>query len=168
MTETVEQVAARLGITPKELERRIDEQQAAIRRRTALLDLPPGYTPGTHKLRLPDRHARAMGETRALWVKPGKGRPAVASPLGLALSRLEAERLKLIGVNRRRPAAIKASSKAAQARSAKAQAVREAVAALTAEGYRPHTIAHTLGITARRVRQIQAAAKKPETTAAEK
>lgn len=180
MAETVEQVAARLGITPAELERRSDEQRAALRRNTsspcfggnkpteAATAMPSGYDPGSHELRFPDQHARAMGEKRALWVKPGKGRPSVASPLELALSRFEAERLKLVGANRRKPAAIKASNEASKARSAKAQANREAVATLTAQGKLPHTIARAVGITARRVKQIQAAAKQAEITAAEK
>lgn len=172
MPEKIKDVADRLGTTVAELERRIDEQRAVIRGKVAALDLPPGYESGSHELRLPDPDAwgmfRDMAETRALWVKPGKGRPAVESPLESAQFEHESAILKRIGKNRRTPAAVKASGKAAEARIAKAQATHEAVAILTAQGKLPHTIARAVGITARRVKQIQAAAKQTEITAAEK
>lgn len=148
-----------------ELERRIKEARSAIQRGTATLDLPPGYSAGSHIVRLPDEHARAMGETRAQWVKPGKGRPAVTGPLLAAVEAEEARRLALIGESRRKPAAVKASAAAAASRAEKAAAVRAEVDRMTKEGKRPHTIAHVLGITARRVKQIQADARKSEITA---
>lgn len=168
MTDTVETVAARLGITPAELERRIDEQRAVIQRNTASLPMPPGYSRDSHKLRLPDAHAKAMGEVCALWVKSGKGRPAVTSPLLAAVEAEEARRLALMYANRRKPAALKASAAAAASRAARSAVIRAEVERMTKEGKRPHTIAHLLGITAHRVRQIQAGARKSEITAAEK
>lgn len=180
MSETVKAVAARLGITPAELERRMDEARAAITRRTASLSfggdepdkaatpLPPGYSPDSHELRFPDKHAKAMGETEPVWVKPGKGRHGETGPLLAAVEAEEKRRLALIGANRRRPAAVKASAAAAASRAEKAAAVRAEVDRMTKEGKRPHTIAHALGITARRVKQIQADARKSEITAAEK
>jgi len=134
--KTVKDEAARLGITPAELERRIDEQRAAITRGTASLDLPPGYDPGSHLLKLPDAHAMKI-DPRAQWVKPGQGRPAFVSPMEKAVTAHEAERLKLIGGSLRKPAAAKASQAAAEARKAKAEATRAAVADLTAQGKRP-------------------------------
>lgn len=180
--KTIKDEAARLGITPAELERRIDEARGAITRGIARLSfggndpddpndaatpMPPGYEPGSHLLRLPDAHAMKI-DPRAQWVKPGRGCPAFVSPLEKAVTAHEVALLKSIGKNRRKPAADKASQVAAETRKAKTEATRAAVADLTAQGKRPHTIAHALGITARRVRQIQAAATKPEITAAEK
>lgn len=173
---TVEAVAARNGITLAEQERLIAEAQTIIGRNTAKLDLPPGYMPGKYRLRLPKRGAMKADplDDRALWVKPGKGRPAVRSPLLAAVAREEARRLSLIGENRRKLSARNASARAATSRTAKGQITTEAVQRLTAEGKRPHAIAHhmrtTLGIsiTPRHVRRIQAAANKSDITAAEK
>lgn len=170
MSKTVK-TKMRTNHTPAEPQRRIrgiaslsfggDEADKAA------THMPPGYSPGSHELRLPDAHAKAMGGP-ALWIKSGKGRPAVTSPLSTAVEAEEKRRLALIGANRRKPAAVKASAAAAVSRVEKAAAVRAAVADLTAQGKRPHTIARALGITARRVRQIQADARKSEITAAEK
>lgn len=170
MTETVEAVAARNGVTLAEQERLIIEARAIISRNTAKLDLPPGYMPGERKLRMPKRGAMKADalDDRALWVKPGKGRPAVESPLLKALEKEEARRLALIGENRRKPAARKASATAATIRTVKGLVTTEAVQRLTAERLPPHVIAKRIGITPRRVRQIQQAAKKSEVTAAEK
>lgn len=158
--DKLEDVAARLGISPAELERRNDEHRAVITRRIASVGFPPGYEPGYQLVRFPDAHAVAMGERRPLWVKPGRGRPALTSPLLVAVEAEEARRLALIGENRRKPAAVKASAAAAANRAEKSAAVRAEVEKMTKAGKRPHTIAYTLGITARRVNQILAASKK--------
>lgn len=170
MTETVEAVAARLGISLAELENRIDEARAAIRSGTAWLDLPPGYLPGECKLRMPKRGAMKADalDDRPLWIKPGKGRPAVLSPLLAAVSREEARRLALIDENRRKPAARKASAKAGMNRTARGTIIAKAVLDLTAERLPPHVIAKRIGITPRHVKRIQQAAKNSDITAAEK
>lgn len=173
MTETIKQVADRLGITPAELERRIDEAQAAIRRNTAspcfgghetteaATVMPSGYKkPGTHKLRLPDEHARAMGETRALWVKPGKGRPAVESPLEKAVA-AEEKRARVRGCHSLRAESAKCASKAAgEKRAAKGKLVAALVESLAAKGKSTHRIARATKKTSHRVRQILAASKR--------
>lgn len=177
MTDALMIAAAEcLGITPEEVARlntprselaRLVADVQASRGKVAALDLPPGYRPGAALLRLPDRHALAMGEG-ATWRKSEPGQPSIASPLELALKKAEVERLKLVGANRRKPAADKASGKAAEARSAKAEATRKEVERLTKMGKLPHVIADAIGITARHVKRIQAAAKQTDITAAEK
>lgn len=157
---------ARLNTPRSELARMVADVQAS-RGKVAALDLPPGYEPGAAVLRLPDAHAMRI-DPRARWVKPGPGQPAIESPLELAQREHESATLKRISENRRTPAAVKASGEAAKARSAKAQATRDAVATLTAQGKLPHIIAAAVGITARHVKRIQAAAKQTDITAAEK
>lgn len=156
MTTKLEDEAVRQGITSAELESRIDAAQAAIQRGTALLDFPPGYVLGEYKLRMPKRGAMKADalDDRPLWIKPGKGRPAVLSPLLAAVARDEARRLAQIGENRRKPAARKASATAATIRAVKSQATNEAVKRLSADRIPPHVIAKRVGITPRRVRQI--------------
>lgn len=160
MSETVEQVAARLGITPAELERHVDEARAAIRRNTAVLDLPPGYAPGSHKLRFPDQHAQAMGETRPQWVKPGKGRPAFESPLEKAIAD-EERRARVRACHSLRAESAKRASKAAgEMRTAKGKRVAALVESLNTEGRQTHNTARVVGVTSHRVRQILAASKR--------
>ncbi len=172
--EKIEQVAARLGITPAELERRIDEARAAIRRNTAspcfgghetaeaATAMPSGYEPGSHELRLPDSHALAMGETRALWVKPGKGkgRHAFESPLDDAIAAYEKRVRARACRSLRTDTANGASNAASEKRAAKGKETAAKVEALAAEGKRPDVIAGRIGITSHRVRQILAASEK--------
>lgn len=167
---TVEAVAARNGITLVEQERLIAEAQTIIGRNTAKLDLPPGYVPGEHRLRMPKRGAMKADalDDRALWVKPGKGRPAVHNPLLVAVAKEEARRLSLIGENRRKLSARKASAKAGVNRTAKGQITTEAVQRLTAEHLPAHIIARRVGITSHQVRKIQRDSRKADITAAEK
>lgn len=166
MTETVETIAARLGITPAELERRIDEQRAAIARGTALLDMPPGYDPDSHLLRLPEKGAMRSDESDvALWVKPGqKGRPAFVGPLQRAVQTEEKRRFDETGNSLKAQSARRAAEAAAAVHKAKGDKTREKVEALAADGKRPDVIAKQAGLNkksgARRVNQILAESKK--------
>ncbi|MBU1223088.1 MAG: hypothetical protein KKA22_12975 [Gammaproteobacteria bacterium] len=160
MSETVEQVAARLGITPAELERRIDEARAAIRGKTAVPDLPPGYESGASVLRLPDAHAMKI-DPRALWVKPGeKGRPAVESPLEKAITAEERRRFDVTGNSLRAQSARRAADAATAIHRAKGDKTRAAVEDAVAEGARKHTIPGRVKKSPRRVNQILAASEK--------
>lgn len=174
MPKKVKDEAAPLGITPAEPGRRIrgiaslsfggnEPDEAAT-------PMPPGYSPDSHELRFPDDgEMKADPDEGPLWIRADKrGRPAIAGPLAAAVGEYEAALLKSIGESRRKPAAVKASAAAAVSRAEKGAAVRAEVEKMTKEGKRPHTIAHLLGITAHRVRQIQADARKAEITAAEK
>lgn len=164
--ETVKQVAASLGITPAELERRIDEQRAAIQGKTAMLDLPPGYSPDSHLLRLPGKGAMRLDESDvALWVKPGqKGRPAVVGPLQRAVQAEEKRRFDETGNSLNAQSARRAAKAAAEVHKAKGDKTRAAVESLAAEGKRPDVIAKRVGLDAesgaRRVNQILAISKK--------
>lgn len=171
MTEKIKDVAARLGITVAELDRRINEAQAAIRRNTAnpffgghepteaATAMPSGYEPGTHKLRLPDRHARAMGEG-AKWVKPGKGRPAVESPLEKAVTVEEKRRFDVTGNSLRAQSSRRAAKAAAEVHKAKGDKTRAAVEDAVADGALKHTIHGRVKKSPRRVNQILAASEK--------
>lgn len=174
MTDDLKQAAAGcLGITPEELEHlsitpaelaRLVADVEASRGKVAALDLPPGYEPGSHELRLPDTHARAMGETRPQWIRQDKKvKPAFESPLERAVAdeekRVRAEACHSL----RADAANDASKLAADKRKAKGDETVAKVETLAAEGKRPHVIAKRVGLNkksgARRVNQILAAAK---------
>lgn len=165
MTEKLEHAADRLGITPDEHARLIDEQRAAITRRTAVLDFPPGYEPGSHLLRLPEKGAMRSDESDvALWVKPGqKGRPAVVGPLQRAVQAEEKRRFDETGNSLKAQSARRAAKAAAEVHKAKGDKTREKVEALAADGKRPDVIAKHAGLNkksgARRVNQILAASK---------
>lgn len=197
MTEKIEQVAARLGITPAELEqvttgrnatlvefeqiaadhgitpaeftRRFLYGRGALRpgRRAgiAALDLPPGYDPGSHELRLPEKGAMRSDESDVtLWVKPGqKGRPAVIGPLQRAVQAEEKRRFDEIGNSLNAQSTRRAAKAAAEVHKAKGAETAAKVEALAAEGKRPNVIAKRVGLNeksgARRVNQILAAAK---------
>lgn len=160
--KTVKDEAARLGITPAELERRIDEQRAAITRGTASLDLPPGYDPGSHLLRLPEKGAMRSDESDvALWVKPGqKGRPAVVGPLQRAVQAEEKRRFDETGNSLKAQSARRAAEAAAKVHREKGDKTREAVGALAADGKPPNVIAQKTKISQRHVKRVQAASKK--------
>lgn len=150
---------ARLNTPRSELARMVADVQAS-RGKVAALDLPPGYESGSHELRLPDAHARAMGEG-AKWVKPGKGRPAVESPLEKAVTAEEKRRFDVTGNSLRAQSARRAAEAAADANRAKGDKTRAAVESLAAEGKRPDVIAKRVGLKdSRRVNQILVASKK--------
>lgn len=160
MAETIKQAAARLGVSVTELKRRIDKAQAEIRRNTAALDLPSGYEPGSHKLRLPDRMARASGELRAQWIRPGQGRPPFESPLEKAVNAHE-KRVRAEACHSLRTESAKAASAAAaDKRTATGKETAAKVEALAGEGKPAHVIAKHVGKTSHRVRQILATSKK--------
>jgi hypothetical protein len=156
MSETFEEVAARLGITPATLESRILKARAAIQRKTGAASFPPGYERGAHVL------ARDPFTRRLVFlsIKPRKGRPSAQPPLAKALDEYERATLKAINAEcGRLPRPRTGSIAAGKARTAKAAATKAEVITLTDEGRSPHFIAYRLGITQRRVRQIQQAAK---------
>jgi hypothetical protein len=156
MSETVKEVADRLGITPEELERRIDEARAAIRSKVAALDLPPGYEPGAIKFRFADKF-----EPRGLWVRPGqKGRPAVDSPLAVAVEAEERRIRAETGHTLRAQSARRAAEAAGKVHSAKGDKTRAAVEGAVADGARKHTIPERVKKSPRRVNQILAASGK--------
>lgn len=90
---------------------------------------------------------------------PKKGRPGAAPPIELAVEALELAILKGMGWNPKAEAQALATQKASEARTADAKTREADVLALTAEGHPPHVIAQRVGVTPRRVRQIQQAAK---------
>jgi len=162
MVKKVEDEARRLGITPAELERRIDEARAAITRGTASLDLPPGYDPGSHELRFPENGGmKADPDEGPLWIRTDKrGRPAIAGPLERAVHEEHQRRLAEIGDSLKAQSARRAAKAAAVIHKAKGDKTRETVADAAAKGKRPDLIAKEAKVSQRHVKRIQAASKK--------
>lgn len=156
--KTVKDEAARLGITPDEYECRMDEAQAAIRRKTAALDRPGHF---------PESSVAKQDGYGGKWgfhpVTPTKGRPKKNPPVVEAVEQWERaildNILEVIGTDRKTEARRNATEAAAKANKAKGDKTAAKVEALAADGKRPDVIAKHTSRTSRRVNQILAASK---------
>lgn len=158
MVEKIEDVARRLGVSVATLERRIRKAQAAIRRQSYPGDpstMLPGYDPGSLVAK-PDGWTGTWNFHPA---KPARGRPRKEPPIVLAVEARERAILEAIGQTPKAQAQRRATKAAGKARTTRAAPRAVEVLVLSAGGWPPHRIAARLGITPRRVRQIQQAAK---------